>query len=234
MLPKKKGLVIVHSSDTRQCAEFLSGLLDEKDSDDIFLNAVVIDAKKFATYTPENKNSKQYIVYIGDFEESKIAIKNITKFRFEQFGIRYGWHGRKAVINFDKQSLSESHFIDMAAFAEKEFKDYELNIRDNVKKNGLNFLRRISEFNKLPLNEKIKKGAVALFGRLPGFVAIAAIDVYDAVKDRDKLNSAQIREQQQKLAVLHFFVFGLSSFLDIKIDEPETPIQESADNLQEE
>ena len=126
---KKKALYIIHNSETRQCAEFMSGLIAKLADEGVPISAHVIESKKFASYPDENKNTNNKILYIGDFSESEIVAKNVdvnSEWQFNQFGIRYGWHGNKAVISFDKKRMSEADFNDMAAFASFNFDGYDI------------------------------------------------------------------------------------------------------------
>ena len=126
---KKKVLYIIHNSETKQCAEFMSGLVAKLAGEGMPIKAHVIEAEKFASYPDENKNTNNKILYIGDFSESEIAAKNVANnddWQFNEFGIRYGWHGNKAVISFDRKRMSEADFNDMAAFAGFNFDGYDM------------------------------------------------------------------------------------------------------------
>jgi hypothetical protein len=126
---KKKALYIIHNSETRQCAEFLSGLIANLAEGGIPINALVIEDKKFATYPDENKHTKNKILYIGDFPESRVVSTSVefnNELRLNKYGIRYGWHGNKAVISFDRKSVSEADFREMANFAHFNFDGYDM------------------------------------------------------------------------------------------------------------
>jgi len=162
---KKKTIYIIHNSETRQCAEFMSGLIAKLADEGAPISAHVIDSKKFATYPDENKDTNNKILYIGNFSESEIVAKNIdinNEWRFNQFGIRYGWHGNKAAISFDKKRMSEEDFNDMAAFASFNFDGYDMSA--NVGES--NFWSEASAFwNERSTGEKIGivlGGAIAL------------------------------------------------------------------------
>ena len=210
---KEKSLVIVHNSSTRQCAEYLSGLVGELNSSGVLINAVVVDAKKFASYPAEQKNAKQNILYIGDFSESNLVGNNINHWEFDQYGIRYGWHGNKGVIKFSH--LSESDFILLAEFAEKEMTEQNLNMRANVGERGIKPLQRLKE---LPLLSKIALGIAAIFAPMIVAGAGVAAAMGIMVKEKGDLDPDQMRENQQKFAVLHFCIKCLPDFMGIKDD----------------
>lgn len=61
----------------------------------------------------------EYRIYIGDFKESKLISEHITDWKFNQFGFRYGWFGRNAVISFVRKPSCEE-FGKMVYIAEAE------------------------------------------------------------------------------------------------------------------
>ncbi|GHU76519.1 hypothetical protein FACS1894188_09170 [Clostridia bacterium] len=212
MLRQEKPITIVYSSATKQCAEFLHGLIGELTNQVVPVNAVVIDQKTYVSYHPENKNAAQKIIYIiGNFPESETLSKNIMKWQFDKFGVRYGWLGNKAGIYFDPKSLSEREFAEMARCADKQF---EVNMRDKVNKVGLDFGYNLERsFNPLDGGlAQVSGGAIASV--VVGWISwITGKTVLDTVLNMDKLNVIQIAEQQKKFAVLHFLFLGIGDFL---------------------
>jgi len=252
---KEKGIVIVHDKRTKQCAEYLGGLVGDLSASGIPVNAVVIDAKKFKSYPAEQKTSKQKIIYIGDFPVTKIVaddphifqnrlekmgvnlgyftefntvVKNINHWKYDEFGICYGWHGNKAVISITK-TLTESEFMDMAKYAEKEVKDYEVDMLERAKRKGWNPLKNESDgvplatLAGIPLDAKslIPLGVLAPKVAIAIFTASALLYFLNTVANKERLDSFQTREQQHKFAVLHFYFKHLPDFLGIDSDKQE-------------
>lgn len=215
MQTQDKSLIIVHNSDTKQCAEFLQGMVSEASGKGLSVNAIVVDAKKFASYPAEQKHAKQKILYIGNFAESKDVSSNISTWQFDRFGIRYGWHGSKAVIMVDKKNISDEEFNKMAEYSENIVKEHELNMREKVEKQGWNPLKR---FKELPLIGKIAVGAVALLASKFVLAAAVAGALASLVVTGDKLNPSQKKEHQRKFAVALFCITQLSEFMGIKRD----------------
>jgi hypothetical protein len=124
-------LTIVYDGNTKQAAEFLMMLIGETDNSDIDIDAVLIEADMLKKLPEEKKSARRKFLYIGNFKESREIARNILTWRFNQFGVRYGWLGNKAVINFD----SECQYAEMVDFAEKEFAPagYNLNMCDELK-----------------------------------------------------------------------------------------------------
>jgi|GEM_PF-3786853 len=209
---KDKSLIIVHDSATKQCAEFLQGLVSEASGKGLSVNSIVVDAKQFASYPAEQKHAKQKILYVGDFAESRVASNNIDAWAFDMFGIRYGWHGNKAVIMVDKKNMTDEEFNEMADFSENIIKEHEVNMREKVEKQGMNPLKR---FRDLPLLGKVAVGVVALFASKFVLAAAAVGALASLVVTSDNLSPPQKKEHQLKFAVSHFCIAQLSDFMEI-------------------
>ena len=200
---KEKSLIIVHSNDTKQCADFLSGLIGEMSRAGYAVNAVVYDAKRFASAPAENKSAKQKIIYIGDFPE---VVNNINKWQFDKFGIRYGWLGNKAVISFSRE-LSEEEYHEMVSFAKNKMKEYEPSVFKEIEKKGLN------PFNHL---DGVKSLAIHFLSPMLHIPILKPNPLSKIYADKDKLNTFQIKEQQQKFAVLNFYLEHLTDFMELE------------------
>ena len=84
-------------------------------------NIKLYSKDKFRQFHKSNLVSKnEYIIYIGDFSESKSISNYIVNWKFNQFGFRYGWIGQNAVISFVRKPTSEE-FSKMVSIAETEF-----------------------------------------------------------------------------------------------------------------
>jgi hypothetical protein len=210
---RDKSPIIVYNDDTRLCAEFLLGLISELSNSGRPINSVAIDAEIFASYTAEHRNAKQRIIYIGDFKESKVVAKNILNWQFEKYGIRYGWHGNRGVIAFDEKPLSESDFHALVEFGESELNERELNMRDKVEKRGFNPMQALKEGK-----WKHKSKAKYVLELLSPTIYSAGSLVKETIENRTKLDLAQMREQQQRFAVLYFCLIHLDDFMGFKED----------------
>lgn len=255
----KKSIIIAHDSNTRHCAGFLQGLIGELSSEKLSVNAVVADAKRFSKYEAENKNALQKIIFLidfhianeimndshklqreldrlsidsGFFSEVNNAVNNINEWKLELFGIRYGWHGKRVVISIIRD-LTESEFREMASYAERELKEYELNMREKVGKRGFNPIKHIRTFKEksvagggffammagIPFVGKIFFGLGAvLLGKIAIGVTSAAVvgGIVAMAMRKDQLDPLQIKEQQLKFAVTHFCFKYLTEYLGLE------------------
>jgi hypothetical protein len=233
---QEKNLIIVHNAETRRCAKFLSRFIDKKIDAEVPINAIALDSKAFAAYPVDNKSAKQKILYIGDYPGSETAGKNIIIWKFDKFGIRYGWHGNKALIKFDEKSLLESDFMNMVVHAKHILigKTQDMITQDvgnpPFRLRLLKWLGGLpQQFKKMSPGEGIGYGiqlvfvacftiaATAGYGLIGGRVVLDAMLNDKMFNDKkDKLDPVKIREQQMKFGVLHFCLFHLADFMGIK------------------
>jgi hypothetical protein len=151
MPSENTGIVIVYDNTTKQCAEFLLGLISELvKKGEGKINAVLEHEKTFAKQPSKNKSANQKIIYIGNFPESKMLSKNIMKWQFDKFGFRYGWLGYKSVITFDDKKITEVVFGEMVEYAKSEFEKYPIDILNEVEEGGF--------WNSLTTKEKVGVG----------------------------------------------------------------------------
>jgi len=214
---QEKSLIIVYNSDTKQCAEFMTGLIAQMRENGHPINAITINAKKFASMREENKSAKQKILYIGNFAESKVAFSNIHNLQFDKFGIKYGWHGNRAALSIDGR-LSDDEFRKMAAFAESTLKEYEIDMEKQAKKSN-KISKTLAAVAGGSLLTKIVAGAGAiLLGKVAVVVAVAAgISALAAMaRNKGELDPGKVKEHQQKFAVQYFCLVHLNDFMGIK------------------
>ena len=202
-----KNPIIVHEKQAKQGAEFLGGLVSEFTAKIFPVNALILDAKEFASFPAELKTSNQKIIFLGSFPESNLAEKNIYKWSFDQHGIRYGWHGSRCVVDFGKKLLTEGDFKKMIEYVENELKEYDkYSFHDKVEKGGLDLLQSVATRNIK------KKWWLYIFGGTPQFIADTVVET---AKGKIK-NLVQMKEQQQNIAVFHFFLKHFDDFMGFK------------------
>lgn len=118
---RKKSIIVVCDAKTSQAANFLVRQINEMEKLGISLNAVLCSSYEFEKSLKKGENlSKKYIIYVGNFLESKKACDSIQHWRFNDFGFRYGWLGYIAVITFERKP-SKDEFGQMVDISETEF-----------------------------------------------------------------------------------------------------------------
>lgn len=114
-------IIIVYESKTKYAAECLRKHIQTLISNRPDTNIKLYSKDEFRQFHKSNLVSKnEYIIYIGDFSESKSISNYIVNWKFNQFGFRYGWIGQNAVISFVRKPTSEE-FSKMVSIAETEF-----------------------------------------------------------------------------------------------------------------
>ncbi|WP_017378528.1 hypothetical protein [Paenisporosarcina sp. TG-14] len=193
---EKKKLIIVCDSQTKVFANQLSQLISANDdtenevigSKDSSIVASVWEEK----YYLDNEakiSSDQDIIFIGTSKSSKSVIPNITE-KLNQYGIHYGWLGHKAVIYVEDKLLKKDEYDNFNEFCRQQQKEFE----EKVKLNNL---------NTKPTN--IKEIVLLLNYIYP----ITIFGIISNMKAKKK-----IMKQQYNMAVYHFYMTALNTFLE--------------------
>jgi hypothetical protein len=115
-----------------------------------------------------NISSETPILFIGDSKLVQSQALNI-KIKFDKFGMKYGWLGKRAVMYVENEMLSEIDYADFLAFAQEyarkftqeatlTWENYFPLIRHNSNNTFLNFVDLITEgFAKLSTRNKQRK-----------------------------------------------------------------------------
>lgn len=121
----EKKIMIVSENSMKQYSRVLMTLVSEREGElkeKLFQMAVwsVDEYKKH-----ENTiNSDQYIIYIGENEISKNEIP-MLKEKFYNYGMSYGWLGKKCYIKVDKNKLSKEDYNDFYKYCTEQGIDIE-------------------------------------------------------------------------------------------------------------
>lgn len=124
-----KHAILVSVDDEKVFSNLLFGLI----SQDGQYDAALWNQKHFRANEPK-LSIRQKLIFLGEFEESKNMIPNI-KWEYEQFGMKYGWLGNKAVVYVDKEPMTKEEyvsFIELIKGRVEDLKKYE-NENDLVK-----------------------------------------------------------------------------------------------------
>ena len=191
MFEEKKKLIIVCSPKTKVYAYQLLQLIGKKDDTE---NRVVgcKDGSVEATVWEEKNylanecqlSSDTKVVFIGDIKVVKSIIPNIEE-KYKRYGMKYGWMGNRAVIYLDKQNLTEDQYFRFYKYARAKGKIFE-KIREEAE-----FVEKSTFKDKLlSVSEKVQTTITS-----PAM-------------------NKKIREQQYSMATHHFYLEGLSHFLE--------------------
>ena len=124
-----KKAILVTSDNEKVFSNLLLGLISQDGQYDVAL----WNQKHFKDNEPTIPG-RQKLIFLGEDEESKNMIPNI-KWEYDQFGMKYGWLGNKAVVYVDKEPMTKEEyvsFIELIKGRVEDLKKYE-NESDLVK-----------------------------------------------------------------------------------------------------
>jgi hypothetical protein len=193
---EKKKLLIVCDDKSKVFANQLSQLISSNDdaeneiigSKDGSVVASVWEEKHFLA-NEANISSDQNILFIGSTKPSKSVIPNVTE-KFDQYGIHYGWLGNQAVIYVEDKLLKKEEYDRFKDFCKHQQKEFEEKVK----------------LNKLHSTPNVVKGLALL---LPYVYPVAIFSIISSIQAKKK-----IMKQQYHMAVYHFYMNALSSFLE--------------------
>ena len=192
--PTKK-LIIVCDEATMKYGNYLRQLISTNDDgeetvgvEDGTVDAVVWDVKQYMDNAPTITTSS-YLLFIGESKASKSEIKTMP-IKFNRFGMKYGWRGKRGVIIVDKV-LKDSDLINEFELYNKQFEE------SGIAKESTNTIGAEK-------TARLKK--IAVIGShviLPGSgLLVDKIFKYDSMK-----------ESQYYSLTMTFYLNGLTEFL---------------------
>lgn len=193
---ERKKLLIVCDTKTKVFANQLSQLISANDdiddevigSKDGSVVASVWEEKHFLA-NEASISSDQNILFIGRSKVAKSVIPNVSK-RFNKYGIHYGWLGNQAVIYVEDKLLNKEEYDSFIDFSKQQQKEFEEKIK----------------LNQFHTTSKGIKGLALL---VPYVSPIAIFSIFSTIKVK-----REIINQQYNMAVYHFYMKALTSFLE--------------------
>lgn len=187
-------LIIVCDEPTIKYGNYLRQLISTNDDgeetvgvEDGSVDAVVWDVKQYADNAP-TLSASSYLLFIGENKASKSEIKTMP-IKFNRFGMKYGWRGKRGVIIVDKV-LNDADLINEFELYNKQFEKAGIEKESNT----------IGSEK----TEKLKK--IAIIGShvlLPGSGLL--------VDKKFKYDS--MKEQQYYSLTMTFYLNGLNDFI---------------------
>ena len=246
-----KKLIIVGNKDTDVYCEFLSMLISSKDDKSLEEESTIIGIEDgsvdSAIWTDEiyrdnraHTSSKQKIVFIGETDSSKNIIPNLAFFDDNNYGVRVGWLGNKAVITIDYEVLKKDNFKNYNSFYDEYITllgTYNPDINKTEQIPTELFFSRIKNkfFNSNePKKNKLKKaGAIGMVAALAplsfaiapvgavavaatvGHIGLSASIVSSALEIKDTAKRKEvIVDQLYRYGILKFYLGYLKNFIE--------------------
>lgn len=206
-----KKLIIVCEEKYRQYGDYLAQLISlEDDTEDETVGtkdgevAAQVWLEKDYKANAAQLSSNQYILFIGQDKliKEKSSYMNME---FSEFGMKYGWLGKQAVLSVDKV-VEVDKYENFISYAQ----NYQQNVEQLIKSKDKKTLKAGAAAGAAGV---AKAGALAVI--LPvALVPIAGIGAGLMAVKKFTLNS-KIKEQQYSCAVMKFYLDDLSKFLGL-------------------
>ncbi len=247
--PMKK-LIIVVDDKTKKYGELLSALISTKDdkedqivgTKDGSVESVIWTEKVYADNQAQ-LSSNNKVLFIGESESAQAVAANINCSNpFEQYGVKYGSLGNKAVIYVNNQVLSnntsnyEDFFNNYVEFiAQNDFKYVNNQVIEKVGTARAQIQDK-TETTTENIGKTLNKG-IALLNKGVGFLGKKVLDkenlslpqISDDFIDKSKtavvksmvfsevakaMDNKEITDQQYRCGVIAYYVYELANFMD--------------------
>ena len=220
-----KKLIIVTDEKNKPYANYLMALISAKDDKegevvgiaDGSVEAVVWSEKNFADNEP-TLSSSAHILFLGDTKLSK-AQRGGLSVKFDDFGLKYGWLGKRAVMYVDRvitNVVEYNRFYDYAIKYQESFtkvierKTVQMQIQGEVVE--------VDEKDHKKLHGKhvpVVAALAAFAAPIAGPVAAAVAAPVVAAKGVANLKERkEVMQQQQSCLAMIFYMEGLKEFLE--------------------
>jgi hypothetical protein len=206
-----KKLIIVCEEKCRQYGDYLAQLIsleDDKEDETVGTKdgevAAQVWLEKDYKANAAQLSSNQYILFIGQDKLIKEKSSHMNM-RFAEFGMKYGWLGKQAVLSVEKVVEADKYenFISYA-------QNYQQNVEQLIKSKDKKALKAGAAAGRELLKAA---GALAVISPV-ALVPIAGIGAGVMAVKKFTLNS-KIKEQQYSCAVMKFYLDDLSKFLGL-------------------
>lgn len=224
-----KKLIIVTDEKNKPYANYLMALISAKDDKegevvgiaDGSVEAVVWSEKNFADNEP-TLSSSAHVLFLGDTKLSKKQRGGLS-IKFDDFGLKYGWLGKRAVMYVDRVISSVVEYNRFYDYAIKYQENFTKAIeRKTVQMQVAGEIVEVDEKEYKKLHGKHVPAVAALAalvspitGAVGTVAAAVAVPAVAAVKGTANLKERkEVMQQQQSMLTMIFYMEGLKEFLE--------------------
>lgn len=223
-----KKLIIVTDEKNKPYANYLLALISAKDDKegevvgvaDGSVEAVIWSEKNYADNEP-TLSSNAHVLFLGDTKLSK-AQRGGLSVKFDDFGLKYGWLGKRAVMYVDHVITSVVEYNRFYEYATKYQEDFTKAIeRKTVQMQIAGEIVDVDEKEYKRLHGKHVPAVAALAALVSpiagtvGTVAAAVAAPVAAAKGVANLKERkEVMQQQQSMLTMIFYMEGLKEFLE--------------------
>jgi len=223
-----KKLIIVTDEKNKPYANYLLALISAKDDKegevvgvaDGSVEAVIWSEKNYADNEP-TLSSNAHVLFLGDTKLSK-AQRGGLSVKFDDFGLKFGWLGKRAVMYVDHVITSVVEYNRFYEYATKYQEDFTKAIeRKTVQMQIAGEIVDVDEKEYKRLHGKHVPAVAALAALVSpiagtvGTVAAAVAAPVAAAKGVANLKERkEVMQQQQSMLTMIFYMEGLKEFLE--------------------
>lgn len=223
-----KKLIIVTDEKNKPYANYLLALISAKDDKegevvgvaDGSVEAVIWSEKNYADNEP-TLSSNAHVLFLGDTKLSK-AQRGGLSVKFDDFGLKYGWLGKRAVMYVDHVITNVVEYNRFYDYATKYQEDFTKAIeRKTVQMQIAGEIVDVDEKEYKKLHGKHVPAVAALAALVSpitgtvGTVAAAVAAPVVAAKGVANLKERkEVMQQQQSILTMIFYMEGLKEFLE--------------------
>lgn len=238
-------LIIVCDEKTKEYANYLRQLISANDDKDDGIVGIVDGSVEAAVWLEKEYlansatlSSNEHVLFVGSYKASKSEISSM-KVKYYSYGMKYGWLGKRAMMQVDDTLLNESDYNAFIAFCtayEQKFEKLAYNspkkLPEKKKVSREEFVKANAiEFDDNANNKKHENvlhvgaaGAVVAAAILSPVVAAAAaltpivaagvvaVEVYAGLSVQSV--HKKIKDQQYRALTVIFYMDGLQKFLE--------------------
>ena len=220
-----KKLIIVTDEKNKPYANYLMALISAKDDKegevvgiaDGSVEAVVWSENNFADNEP-TLSSSAHILFLGDTKLSK-AQRGGLSVKFDDFGLKYGWLGKRAVMYVDRvitNVVEYNRFYDYAIKYQENFtkvierKTVQVQIQGDVVEVDEKDHKRLHGKH-VPVVAALAAFAAPIAGPVAAAVAAPVVAAKGVANLKER---KEVMQQQQSCLAMIFYMEGLKEFLE--------------------
>lgn len=126
-----KKLIIVCDDKTKEYANYLRQLISLVDDTEDKIRGVEDGSVEAAVWTDKEYlansakiSSSEHVLFLGDSKVSKSEISSMIV-KFDKFGMKYGWLGKRGMLSVDNKMLSEEDYDQFLAYCKEYESEFE-------------------------------------------------------------------------------------------------------------
>lgn len=213
--PQKTQLIIVCDEKTNRYANYLRQLISSNDDegDEVVgtvdgMVDVVVWLDKDYNANSASLSSREHILFIGNNKISKSETSSMD-IKFNMFGMKYGWLGKRAMMQVSDAVLTEDEYNDFIVFCGTYGKEFEklMNSTSDKSKKKKTFSISVGT-----------AGAVGAMAAIASPVLIAGAGTVGAIGALKGLSAhsthKKIKDQQYQALTTILYIDGLQKFLE--------------------